>query len=73
MDLQGPAERELVYCLAHRQVAIGLILILPPMLVRLRDCAHSCHMSTGTGLTPATSAPGLGSDARGVGMVADHM
>jgi hypothetical protein len=72
MDLQGPAERELVYCLAHRQVAIGLILILPTMPHRLQDCAHPCHMSTGTGLTPATPAPGLRSDTRGVGMVADH-
>jgi hypothetical protein len=24
-----------------------------------RDCAHACHTSTGTALTPATSAPGL--------------
>ncbi len=24
-----------------------------------RDCAHPCHICTGTGLTPATSAPGL--------------
>jgi hypothetical protein len=26
-----------------------------------RDWAHLCHIRTGTGLTPATSAPGLGS------------
>ena len=26
-----------------------------------RDCAHPCHICAGTGLTPATSAPGLGS------------
>jgi hypothetical protein len=26
-----------------------------------RDWAHPCHIRTGTGLTPATSAPGLGS------------
>ena len=26
-----------------------------------RDWAHRCHICTGTGLTPATSAPGLGS------------
>ena len=27
----------------------------------LRDRAHPCHICTGTGLIPATSAPGLGS------------
>jgi E3 ubiquitin-protein ligase UBR3 len=26
-----------------------------------RDWAHPCHICTGTALTPATSAPGLGS------------
>jgi hypothetical protein len=26
---------------------------------RRRDCAHPCHICTGTALTPATSAPGL--------------
>ena len=26
-----------------------------------RACTHPCHICTGTGLTPATSAPGLGS------------
>ena len=26
-----------------------------------RDWAHPCHICDGTGLTPATSAPGLGS------------
>ena len=33
----------------------------PPRLHLRRDCAHRCHICTGTGLTPATSAPGLGS------------
>ena len=31
------------------------------MLAGDADCAlHACHICTGTGLTPATSAPGLG-------------
>jgi hypothetical protein len=34
-------------------------LLTPPH--RHRDWAHPCHIGTGTGLTPATSAPGLGS------------
>jgi hypothetical protein len=30
-----------------------------------RDWAHPCHICTGTGLTPATSAPGLGRFVQG--------
>jgi hypothetical protein len=34
---------------------------LLPILPHLRrDWAHPCHICAGTGLTPATSAPGLG-------------
>ena len=31
-----------------------------------RDWAHPCHICTGTGLTPATSAPGLGRSCGGL-------
>ncbi len=37
------------------------ILLRSPLPHLRRDCAHPCHNCTGTGLTPATSAPGLGS------------
>jgi hypothetical protein len=45
---------------AMRSAAVpqGLGHVLPHLH---RDCAHPCHICTGTGLTPATSALGLGS------------
>ncbi len=53
---------------AHRTIPVlGLIFpatsapgLGPPLPHLHRDCAHPCHICTGTAPTPATSAPGLG-------------
>jgi hypothetical protein len=44
-------------CTCEPTSALGLGSPLPHLR---RDWAHPCHICAGTGLTPATSAPGLG-------------
>ena len=43
---------------AEYLIRTGLVRALPHLH---RDWAHPCHICTWTGLTPATSAPGVGS------------